>query len=327
MKKKTIILFLVIVSYGYCQNIKDVWNSISSMNHNRAFHTMAVGCNKMYVFGGSTGDNNEFKDLTSVEMYDPELKKWIPKTDMPEVLTTSCAVTVGDKIYIVGGQQNRFESKVKKVLMYDCSLDSWEYKSSMKIARAFHSVVALNNKIYAIGGRENNTEINTKEKDSLAVYTIEEYDLLSDKWIVKKILPFKHYSIAAVTLNDKIYILSDTTSNRMLGHSAILEEYDPINSTLKLRTELKPSKCDVGIAVYKNKIYVFGGWYKNSLSTIEEYDLINDKWSEKTNMPYKIQNHQAISYDDKIYISGGIIYQSGGNQKKYDVLVYNPDND
>ncbi len=325
MKKYLIFLFVLNISYS--QQGELVWNSFPSININRAFHSMAVACGKIYIIGGSTGGKNEFMDTSSVEMYEPQINQWIYKTSMPEAITTSCAVSINDKIYVVGGQQNTFKNRTAKVLMYDCALDKWEYKSSMNIARAFHSLAALNNKLYAIGGREKTEEINSKQKDSLAVYTIEEYDIKNDKWIIKKVLPFKHFSIGAVTIKDKIYILSDTTDNNMLDKSAILEEYDPVKNTLTLKAALTPSKCDVGIAAYKNKVYVLGGWYKNSLSTVEEYDAANDKWEEKTGMPYKVQNLQAVTLDNKIYVSGGIIYKSGGNEKKDDVFVYYPERD
>jgi N-acetylneuraminic acid mutarotase len=183
----------------------------------------------------------------------------------------------------------------------------------------------MNNRLYAIGGRENTTEINAKTKDSLAVYTIEEYDIENNKWTIKSILPFKHFTIGAVALNNKIYILSDTTNNSMSGSSAILEEYDPANGTFNIRANLFPSKCDATMVALNNKIYLLGGCRNGALSSVEEYDPIINKWVEKDGLPYNVQNHQAVTMNNEIYISGGITYsENGGNEKKANMLVYKP---
>lgn len=327
MKSTTFLILLVLQLKCYCQNNVAEYKNSSPMNIKRAFHTMSVACGSLYVIGGSTGEKNEFRDTTLVEMYDPESDQWILKTSMPEAITTSCSVGTGDKIYVIGGQQNTFDKRVKKVLMYDCKTDTWHYKSAMNIARAFHSVVALNNKIYAIGGRETNKELETKRRDSLAVYTIEEYDIVTDTWKVKVVLPFKHFVLGASTINDKIYILSDSSGHSNLSKSAILEEYDPISNTFNKKASLTPSLCDIGIATFKNKIYIFGGWNRGSLSTVSEYDPASDSWSKKSGMPCSVQNVQAASYKNAVYISGGITYPDGGNEKKKEVLIYNPENE
>ncbi len=309
------------------QNNVTIWENASPMNIKRAFHTMSCACGSLYVLGGSTGKKSEFRDTASVEMYNPELGQWFPKASMPEAITTSCSVGIGDKIYIIGGQQNTFNKRVNKVLMYDCKTDTWHYKSAMNIARAFHSVTALNNKIYAIGGRESDKEIEAKEKNSLAVYTIEEYDIVADFWKIKAVLPFKHFVIGASTINDKIYILSDTIGHSILGQSAILEEYDPVTNTFITKASLTPSRCDIGIATYNNTIYIFGGWNHGPLSTVSEYDPESDSWLQKSSMPYPVQNVQATSYMNAIYISGGITYPADGNEKKMEVMIYYPGNE
>lgn len=327
MRSMIFLILLALQLKCYSQDNVAVWENSSPMNIKRAFHTMSSACGGLYVMGGSTGKKSEFRDTASVEMYNPELGQWFPKASMPEAITTSCSVVIEDKIYIIGGQQNTFDKRVKKVLMYDCKTDTWHYKSAMNIARAFHSVTALNNKIYAIGGRVSDKEIETKKKDSLAVYTIEEYDIVADIWKIKAVLPFKHFVIGASTINDKIYILSDTIGHSILGKSAILEEYDPVTNTFKTKASLTPSRCDIGLATYNNKIYIFGGWNRGSLSTVSEYDPESDSWLQKSSLPYPVQNVQATSYKNAIYISGGITYPAGGNEKKKEVMIYYPENE
>jgi N-acetylneuraminic acid mutarotase len=305
-----------------CSNKQNdsIWEARSSMSICRAFHANSVYDDKVYVFGGSTGEKNKFQDTNSAEIFDPQTNSWRNISPMPEPVTTSAAITVHNRIYIIGGQQNVFSKRINKVLMYDCVSNKWSYKSPMNIPRAFHSVAGLNDKIYAIGGRESDDEVSVKNKDSLAVYTIEEYDVSKDKWIIKKILPFKHYAIGAVAFNKKIYILSDTISNFSLSKSAILEEYDPKSNSIRQLASLSPSRYDAAITVLNKKIFVFGGWNKGSLSSVNQYDISQDEWTNLTDLPFNIQNCQAISTDGRIFINGGIIYPKDGNEKK-DIMI------
>jgi len=319
---KLLILITVIIFFTNCKHDKSVWDLKTPMGTNRAFHSIAAINNKIYVFGGSTGKKSEFRDTSCSEMYDPQKNKWISRAPMPEPITTSCAIALDRKIYVIGGQQSIFSKRINKVLLYDPISNEWTYKSPMNIARAFHCVTALNNKIYAIGGRESDSEIKSKRRDSLAVYTIEEYNTNTDKWTIKKILPFRHFAIGAATINNKIYILSDTISNFTLGKSAIMEEYDPAKNSLKIIASMTPSRYDVAMTTANNKIYVFGGWNQGSLSLVEEYDPELDKWTNKSNFPFVIQNCQAISIRNRIFICGGIIYPGDGNEKLDFLIEY-----
>ncbi len=322
-----IVLYFLIFHRSVCFSQQKFWEEKPSMSICRAFHSMAVCCGNIYVIGGSTGKKSEFRDTASVEMYNLKTSKWENKCAMPYAITTSCAVAVDNKIFVAGGQENIFDTRIRKVLMYDCETDTWYSKSPMNIARAFHCLATLNNKLYAIGGREKPEEMKFKSKDSLAVYTIEEYDITTDKWQIKTILPFKHFPIGAVTIHNRIYILSDTISHSELDKSALFEEYDPEHNLFKRLALLSPSRCDAAMVSSNGKIYIFGGWNHGSISSVYEYDPALDKWEEKTDMPFPVQNHQAISIDDKVFITGGIIYPKDGNEKMNSLLEYHPKND
>lgn len=304
-----------------------VWQNKPSMSIGRAFHAMAACGNKIYIIGGSTGSKKEFRDTASVDMFDVQTNKWESKTPIPSALTTSCAVSVDNKIYIVGGQENVFSNRIKKVFIFDCVTEKWLIRSPMNIARAFHCVAAINNKLYAIGGRESDEEIASKNKDSLAVYTIEEYDIAIDKWQIKVVLPYKHFLVGAVTLANKIYILSDTVSNSKLSKSAVFEEYNPTDNTFRRLASLTPSRYDAAMSTLDGKIYVFGGWNYGAIPNVDVYDPVSDKWERKRDIPYPVQNLQAVSIEDKILISGGIIYSKDGNEKKNNLLEYTPEHD
>lgn len=322
-----IVLYFLVFHRSVCLSQQKIWERKTSMSFPRAFHSMAVCSGNIYVFGGSTGKKSEFRDTTSVEMYNLKTAKWENKCSMPYAITTSCAVATDNKIFVVGGQENIFDTRIRKVLMYDCETDTWHSKSPMIIARAFHCLATLNNKLYAIGGREKPEEIKFKSKDSLAVYTIEEYDIATDKWQIKTIFPFKHFPIGAVTMHNRIFILSDTISHSELDKSAVFEEYNPEHNQFKRLASLSPSRCDATMVSSNGKIYIFGGWNHGSISSVYEYDPALDIWGEKTDMPFPVQNHQAISIDDNIFVTGGIIYPKDGNEKMNSLLEYHPKND
>lgn len=319
-------LFLVSVQLR-CQSYESCWETKTRMSAKRVLHASACSGGKIYIISGSTGDNSEFRDMTTVEMYDPKSNHWVTKADIPRAISLSCAATINDKIYIVGGEEEAFSKKSKALMVYDCIQNKWAIKSSMNIGRSFHCAVTLDNKIYVIGGRESNNEIKFKKKDSLAIYTVEEYDIDKNTWKIKSIMPFKHFTIGAVAVNNKIYVLSDTTNNGMLGSSAILEVYDPQKNTFTKKAELVPSQCDAAVVEFKNRIYVLGGWRKGTIPYVQEYDIAKDSWTRRTDMPYASQSHQAVVLGNKIFISGGLNYSKGGNEKRNDFIVYYPELD
>jgi N-acetylneuraminic acid mutarotase len=325
-------IFIVLLSVmllcpagGVAQKATSPWKMAPEMKIRRALHMMASTNGIVYVIGGTVPDGKNSGTLTSVEAFDRKKNTWSQKSPLPSALSKGGATLLGKNIYVIGGEDGNAQ-RTASTFVYDCGKDEWSEKASMRIPRSGHAVVSLHGKIYAIGGRESKEEISAKRKSALAVYTIEQYDTAGNEWTIKAQLPFKHFTLGAVVVHDRIFILSDSADGRMEGEYAILEEYDPVTNALSAKEKWIRPRRDIAIAADDNRFFVFGGWQNGASKSVDEYDLVFDQWTWKTPLPVPAYQQCAIPLDGKIYVTGGITAGSGKG-KKTGMMIYTPGSD
>jgi len=100
--------------------VNDNWDMTrTSMPEPKYSHSTCPFNGNIYSFGGwnncSTGPMYK-----KVQVYDPITDEWTPKTDMPFAIGELSAVTVGDKIYLIGGTSTLHPfTSIETVLEYD----------------------------------------------------------------------------------------------------------------------------------------------------------------------------------------------------------------
>ncbi|KAJ8769539.1 hypothetical protein K2173_005142 [Erythroxylum novogranatense] len=122
----------------------------------------------------------------------------------PSQLVGSAFVSVGHKIYVIGGSIN--DVPCSHVWVLDCRLGTWQAAPSMSISREFAAAGAVDGKIYVIGGcvvdtwarSKNWAEVfNPKTRKWDSVESAKD-DLLRGKWM--------H---ASAVINSRVYSMSD----------------------------------------------------------------------------------------------------------------------
>ncbi|XP_077291905.1 kelch-like protein 26 isoform X2 [Arctopsyche grandis] len=170
------------------------WSFATPMKIGRQAFALAEIDNEIYIMGGwnnqleanSTGYNN-------VDAFCPLTGKWRSCAPMNEARLWFSAATVGDKIYVLGGQRESdlFSShKYKSVECYNKKTNSWSFISDLNSPR--HGVTAgiLGNDLVAVGGVDLATWKFT---------VVEKYDANLNKW----------KSLASLSENrENAYILS-----------------------------------------------------------------------------------------------------------------------
>ena len=84
------------------------WTEITEMPAPKAFHTASVIDGKIYVIGGGFRGDDQFKYLSTVEVYDPETDRWTQEPDMPIGRCGHRAEVINENIYIFGGSSAVF---------------------------------------------------------------------------------------------------------------------------------------------------------------------------------------------------------------------------
>ena len=84
------------------------WTEITEMPAPKAFHTASVIDGKIYVIGGGFRGDDQFKYLSTVEVYDPETNRWTQEPDMPIGRWGHRAEVINENIYTFGGNSAAF---------------------------------------------------------------------------------------------------------------------------------------------------------------------------------------------------------------------------
>ena len=148
--------------------------TLAPMNLKRSGFACVSHLNFIYVFGGYIDDEGE--DITdTAERYNIDTNQWENLPAMPYERSYCSAGVVGNKIYVVGGQDYD-DNVLAATIVFDTTKQQWEPSTTvpdMKTKRSFLSVVIVNHFVLAIGGRN--------EFDD-ALFTIEVLDTKLNSW-------------------------------------------------------------------------------------------------------------------------------------------------
>ena len=186
-------------------------------------------------------------------------------------------------------------------------------------AEEYTSVVA-NGRLYLIGG--NAVNVGGKPVHPARVL---EYDMATDKWTLKKPVPFGADHMAAAEYQGKIYVFGGQGPQKPNeGPSGFPSdrawEYDPAADAWKALAPMPSRRTAAAAVAVGGRIYLIGGvsyspgteWKplggQNpglTASTNEAYDPATNRWESRRPMPTP-RNHPAIGVvGGKIYVIGG----------------------
>ncbi len=134
----------------------EVWVSKTPIPTHQQGFAISMCQNKIYVIGGSTGIDAKtgLSILTGAnEMYDPTTDLWEAKATLPTPTMNLQANVVDDKIYLISGRTNVFQSELSNATwVYDPSRDSWTLAASIPTPVYYFASAAIGSKIYVEGG-------------------------------------------------------------------------------------------------------------------------------------------------------------------------------
>ncbi|KAM9709671.1 kelch-like protein 9 [Menidia menidia] len=157
-----------------CYNLKkNEWTFVTSMMEPHYGHAGTVHGGLMYISGGITRDTFQ-KELWC---YDPVCDAWGRRADMMELRGLHCMCTVGDRLYVMGGNHFRGSSDYDDVLgceFYSPDADQWTVVAPMPRGQSDVGVTVFNGQIYVVGGYSWNSRC--------MVDIVQRYDPEQDAW-------------------------------------------------------------------------------------------------------------------------------------------------
>ncbi|KAM3139624.1 hypothetical protein pb186bvf_008269 [Paramecium bursaria] len=137
--------------------------------HRRSYHSCVVWDNYLYIYGGYEANEGILDDLCRIPL--PQSGKplqwatlYTSSDDKPPIgpgqLRNHAAITLKDKMYIVGGKENLINS-CSKVWTYDLHQNIWEQSGDVevggqKIAIEGHNLCLYNDNLVIFGGFQAN---------------------------------------------------------------------------------------------------------------------------------------------------------------------------
>ncbi|MED4954394.1 kelch repeat-containing protein [Paenibacillus macerans] len=248
----------------------NIWTEKQPMPTTRSAVTAAVYNEKIYVIGGYFDQNGKTVRSNAVEAYDTQTDTWEKIANLPTARSWASAVTVDNKIFVVGGANNS-GTITATVECYDLLNKTWSKKNNFPKATNALSLIVANDEIFAFGG------IAEWSKPSSVMTGIYQYNKSTDQWVLKNDLIDPKNAAASVTVNGDIYILGGYNSSGAV--SKTVEVYDPstnqsiINENLTLTSARSMSVA----ATINREIYIIGGvnGEKNgTIGLVESYSKI-----------------------------------------------------
>ena len=265
---------------------------------------------------------------------------WVPKANMPTARYDMAAVSLGEKLYVVGGADDTSGSPtwLSTLEVYDPATDSWSSKTPMPTPKHDIGAAVIGDKIYVVGSDSKTYSYDPatdswSEKADIPIagsysdigvgvvdgkmYVADRseglycYDPSTDTWISKTPVPVERSIESFAVLDGKLYAIGGGEPKPPPSEVTRIDVYDPATDTWTIgaipdmptrTTHLGPT-CPV----LNGKIYKIGGWNGyHALSTVEVYDSATGTWSTETSMP-------TARWEPAYDVVNGKIYAVGGN--------------
>ncbi len=269
---------------------------------------MAVHGGKIYSFGGGGDD---FKSLDLSEVYDPKTDQWSPLAPMPTLRSGALAATLGDVIYVMGGGFKKTDGRFKfltTVEAYFPKEDRWETQPGLLQPHDYPASAIVDGRIYIIGGHHPDATEGGPQTDPAFSFT-ECWNASSDSWQAVADMPTPRFAASAIAMNNQLWVLGGVAASPEGFHEYdLIEIYDPKTSSwTRSPLTLPSSSAGQGAVVFKNRLYIFGG-FREGIGICKHgsvLDFENKCWSALPDMPLDRAAMGVAVVDDMIYLIGG----------------------
>jgi N-acetylneuraminic acid mutarotase len=260
----------------------------------------------------------------SVELA-PNRGVWRTGAPAPTERTEVAAVTLRDKIYVVGGfEQPNFSNLMNFAISalveeYDPATDRWITRAPMPVGLHHAGIGVTGGQLYVIGGY-------SRSKLSVwqPVATVYAYDPATDTWAERAPMPTPRGALSVTEYDGKLYAIGgyDRKTN-----SAAVEVYDAERNIWVERAPLPTPRDHLATATVSGKVYAIGGRldgdYRRNLSITEVYDPIADRWGRAADLPTARSGITASVVGGRVYVFGG----EGGEGTFRENEAYHPAHD
>jgi len=246
----------------------NIWVSKSPLPSSQYCHAVAPWNGRIYLFGGAPGGTFS----NAIQYFDTLTGAWNSvATTMPTNLFGASAITLGDRIFIIGGCET-WANPLTTVYCYWPDGDSLTVKSSLPIA-TMEAAAGLwrDSLIYIMGGGNwTMTPINN----------VQVYDIANDSWSAGTAMPGAVGTNGGGICGDTIVSVGGYLTSAC--YYGVIDTTNPANITWSTGASYPAGNlCRASTAVRDHKLYVAAGFDGGSaMATAYYYSPADDAWTQ-----------------------------------------------
>jgi N-acetylneuraminic acid mutarotase len=226
--------------------VANTWSSAAPIPAATAQAATAVVKNVLYLFGGS--DNGGLPVFDTVWAYSPKTNTWTAKATMPTARCSAVAVVVNSIIYVIGGFNG---GRLNTVEAYDPATNKWTEEADLILGKSEVSagVFGTAKTGYTIVAADGFSGSDTGDNEA--------YDVATNTWTSLASDPNPRNGSCFGEIAQKLYISDGNASDN--DPIAVMESFNLKKNLWTSLAAMPNTVTDSGSAVYKAKLYCFGG--------------------------------------------------------------------
>jgi serine/threonine protein kinase len=211
----------------------------------RLHHEMVVAYKgEMVVMGGWIPQGSDQSALVSDRVFALRDGRWVPLPPMHRPRVAAAATVVGDRIVVVGGQDDG--RLVKTTEVFDGK--KWSDGADIPTPREHLAAASDGKYAYVVGGRNLGPD-----KNSAA---LERYDPASDSWKQLPDMPTARGGLGAAIVGGRLFAVGGESPTRALG---AVESYDIGRETWSSAPSMRTPRHGIVVEPIDRSVYAFGG--------------------------------------------------------------------
>ena len=223
------------------------WTDLPSMPAELNHVQLAAADGDLYALGGLTAHLAKYSATGRSWRYDTEAKRWTELAPMPTPRGAGGAVTIGRRIYVVGGVSGGERRTTLEA--YNIDTGEWESRKPMSSPRDHLGAAALGGRLYVLGGRRN---------DEISLSDFERYDPASDTWERLPGPPEATAGFGFTAANGRLIAAGgENLRYRVLTGRALA--YDPDTRDWHELPSMDTPMHGVAMVEYRGRVYTFAG--------------------------------------------------------------------
>ncbi len=291
----------------------DKWASTTPLPVGRDYnhtHAAFIG-DTLYMIGGydvtGPGESAVVYRATST---DGELGPWTTTVPLPAARALGDVVTIGNRIYVVGGAN--FSVAQTSVYVNDAStgdLTSWTATTPLLVATKAHAATAANGYLYIVGGAD---ALNVRQPAIYRAAIMTDGDL--GPWQMEtNPLPTPRANLAGLTANGYLYAIGGDADDSLFHATVSYAPLDPDSGAVgawAMTTSLPSARRGIVAVTDSNYIYVIGGETSSTALSDVLHSRIGEDgtlgpWEANEPLLLPRMRHAGVLANGRLFVLGG----------------------